>query len=97
MEEFNRVLIRIGHVEADKEKVSRYINGLRPSIQEELSLVQIMSIEEAYQFALKVEKKLNKKYDNKNIGRGHDGRFGGWSYGGQNDNQKNYCQSGLCL
>ena len=36
-EEFYRVLIRIGHAEADKEKVARYINGLRPSIQDELS------------------------------------------------------------
>ena len=47
-----------------------------------------MSIEEAYQFSLKVEEKLNKKYDNKKSGRGRDGRSGGWSYGGQNDNQK---------
>ena len=76
-EEFYRVLIRTGHAEVDKEKVACYINGLRPSIQEELSLVQIMSIEEAYQFALKVEEKLNKKYDNKNSGRGHGGRSRG--------------------
>ena len=48
-----------------------------------------MSIEEAYQFALKVEEKLNKKYDNKNSGRGHGGRSGRWSYGGQDDDQKN--------
>ena len=39
IEEFYQVLIRTGHAEADKEKVARYINGLRPSIQEELSLV----------------------------------------------------------
>ena len=80
--EFYRFLIRTGHAEADKEKVSRYINGLRPSIQEELSLVQIMSIEEAYRFSLKVEEKLNKKYDNRNSRRGHGGRFGGRSHGG---------------
>ena len=30
-EEFYQVLIRTSHVEADKEKVSHYINGLRPS------------------------------------------------------------------
>ena len=81
-EEFYEVLIRTSHAEADKEKFSHYINGLRPSIQEELSLVQIMSIEEAYQFSLKVEEKLNKKYDNKNSGRGHGGRSGGQSHGG---------------
>ena len=47
--EFYWVLIRTIHAEVDKEKVARYINGLRPSIQEELSLVRIMSIKEAYQ------------------------------------------------
>ena len=52
-------------------------------------MVQIMSIDEAYQFALKVEEKLNKKYDNKNSGRGCGGRSSGWSYGGRNDDQKN--------
>lgn len=38
-EEFYQVLIKIDHAEADKEKVARYINGLRSSIQEELSVV----------------------------------------------------------
>ena len=47
-----------------------------------------MSIEEAYQFALKVEEKLN-KYDNKNSVRGRSGRSGKRSYGGRNDDQKN--------
>ena len=47
-EEFYQVLIRTGHVEADMEKVAHYINGLRLSIQEELILVWIMSIKEAY-------------------------------------------------
>ena len=47
------------------------------------------SIEEAYQFALRVEEKLSKKFDNKNSGRGCGGRSGGWSYVGQNDYQKN--------
>ena len=32
IKEFYRVLIRTGHAKADKEKVSHYINGLRPSI-----------------------------------------------------------------
>ena len=81
-EDFYQVLIRFGHAEFDKEKVSLYINGLRMSIQEELSLDQIMSIEEAYQFFLKVEEKLNKKYDNKNSRRGRAGRSRGWSHGG---------------
>ena len=53
-----------------------------------------MSIEEAYQFALKVEEKLNKKYDNKNSGRGCSGKSGGQSYGGWNDDQKNKDEAG---
>ncbi|MDF3681020.1 hypothetical protein P3S38_29015 [Enterobacter hormaechei] len=36
--EFYRVLIRTGHVEANEEKVAHYFYGLRPSIQDELSL-----------------------------------------------------------
>ena len=87
--EFYRVLIRTGHAEADKEKVVRYINGLRPSIQDELSLVRMASIKEAYQFSLRVEEKLSKKYGKKNIRRGHYGRSRRWSYGGWNDDQKN--------
>ena len=47
-EEFYRVTIRTGHAEADKEKVAHYLHGLRPSIEDELSLVRMNSIEEAY-------------------------------------------------
>ena len=32
IEEFYRLLIRAGHAEANKEKVARYLSGLRPSI-----------------------------------------------------------------
>ena len=39
IEDFYQVLIRTNHAKVDKEKVVCYINGLRPSIQEELSLV----------------------------------------------------------
>ena len=36
---FYQVFIRNNHVEVDKEKVAYYINGLKLSIEEELSLV----------------------------------------------------------
>ena len=77
IKEFYQVLIRTSHAKFDKEKMGRYLNGLRPSIWDELSLVQMNSIEEAYQFSLRVEEKLRKKFDNKNSGRGRGGRFGG--------------------
>ena len=38
----------VGHVEENKEKVARNLSGLWPSIEEELSLVIVTSIEEAY-------------------------------------------------
>ena len=53
-EEFYWVLIRTGHAKVDKEKVTHYLDGLRPSIQNELSLVWMNSIDEEYQFSLKV-------------------------------------------
>ena len=52
IEEFYRLLIRARHAEANKEKVAHYLSGLRPSIQEELSLVRMTSVETAYRFAL---------------------------------------------
>ena len=57
-EEFYQLLIRAGHAEENKDKVSRYFSGLRSSIQEELSLIRMTSIEEAYHFALQVEEKF---------------------------------------
>ena len=60
MEEFYQLNIQVGHAKANKEKVACYLSGLRPSIQEELSLVRMTSIEEAYQFSLRVEEKLIK-------------------------------------
>ena len=46
------------------------------------------SIEEAYQFSLKVEEKLNKKFESRQNGRGRGGRSGGRSYGGRNEDPK---------
>ena len=59
--EFYKVNIRSGHIEDTPEKVSRYVNSLRFDIQDELSLLSLTSIEEAYQVALKDEEKLMRK------------------------------------
>jgi hypothetical protein len=40
-EEFYRLNIRAGHQESDDDKVSRYLNGLRYDIQDEMSMVTI--------------------------------------------------------
>jgi hypothetical protein len=41
IEEFYRLNIRAGHRESDDKKVSRYMNGLRYDIQDEMSMVTI--------------------------------------------------------
>jgi hypothetical protein len=55
IEEFYRINIRAGHRESDDEKVARYLNGLRYDIQDELSMVTIRTVEDAYHMALKAE------------------------------------------
>jgi hypothetical protein len=41
---------------SDDEKVARYLNGLRYDIQDELSMLTIRTVEDAYQMALKAKK-----------------------------------------
>ena len=59
--EFYRLNIKTGQRENDDEKVVRYINGLRYEIQDEISMMSISTMEDAYQFSLKVEDKLSRK------------------------------------
>jgi hypothetical protein len=68
-EEFYRLNIRAGHRESDDEKVARYMNGLRYDIQDEMSMVTIRTVEDAYQMALKAEEKLSRKQSQRGRGR----------------------------
>ena len=56
------------------ERVARYINGLRYDIHDELSLLNLKTVEDAYQLTSKLEEKLlrkqNLKKRGKNIVRG---------------------------
>jgi uncharacterized protein YjbK len=58
-EEFYRLNIRAEHRESDDEKFSRYMNGLRYNIQDEMSMMTIRMMEDAYQMDLKAEEKLS--------------------------------------
>lgn len=51
------------------EKVARYINGLRYEIQDEISLLSLRTVEDAYQAALKAEEKLLRKQNQRNRGK----------------------------
>jgi hypothetical protein len=59
--QFYRINIRVGHRESDDEKISRYLNGLRYEIQDEMSMMTIQNVEDAYQIALKAEEKMIRK------------------------------------
>jgi hypothetical protein len=68
-EEFYKINIRAGHRESDDEKVSRYMNGLRYDIQDEMSMMTLQTVEDAYQMALKAEEKLSRKQGQRGRGR----------------------------
>ena len=53
--------MRAGYIEDTSEKTSRYINGLRMDIQEEMSMLSPSVMEEAYQYALKAEEKIRRQ------------------------------------
>jgi uncharacterized protein YjbK len=58
-EEFYKINIRASHWESDDEKVVRYMNGLQYDIQDEMSMMIIRNVEDAYQMVLKDEEKLS--------------------------------------
>ena len=60
-EEFQKLTIWFGHRELSKEKVVRYINGLRFNIQDEVGMLNIYSVEDAYQYALREKHKLKRQ------------------------------------
>jgi hypothetical protein len=60
-EEFYRLNIRARQKENEDEKPTRYINGLRYEIQEEIFMMFVSKVEDAYQATLKAEEKLARK------------------------------------
>jgi hypothetical protein len=68
-EEFYKLNIRESHWESDDEKVARYMNGLIYDIQDEMSMVTIRTVEDAYQMDLKAEEKLSRKQSQRGQGR----------------------------
>ena len=69
IEEFFKLSIRDGHTQGGLERVARYINGVRYVIQDELILLNMKTVEDAYQVASKVEEKLLRKQNHKNRGK----------------------------
>lgn len=57
-EEFFKMLIKSERDEDEEELTTRYINGLIFSIQDEMTTRRMMTMDEAYQLALRIEEKL---------------------------------------
>ena len=58
IEELYKINLREGYIEDTIEKVVIYLNGLRYDIQDEISLVNPIGVDEAYQYALRVEERI---------------------------------------
>ena len=58
-EEFYKINIREGHWESNDEKFSKYMNGLRYEIQDEMSMLTIWNVEYDYQIALKAKENMS--------------------------------------
>eukprot|EP01018_Ginkgo_biloba_P000548 Gb_17472 [translate_table: standard] len=55
-----KMQIRANLQEDSEQSVARYVNGLRFQLQDELALIKIHTVDEAYQYALNAEEKLNR-------------------------------------
>eukprot|EP00253_Pinus_taeda_P031086 PITA_31086 len=67
-EEFYKLNLRAGYVEDTSEKTARFVNGLRGEILDEIGILSPQTLDEAYQFALKAEEKINRKQNSKRGG-----------------------------
>ena len=68
-EEFYKLTIRFGHRELSKEKVPWYINGLRFNFWDKVGMINFYLVEDAYQYALRVEEKLKRKNQGSSQGK----------------------------
>jgi purine nucleoside phosphorylase len=68
-EEFYKMNIKTRQREKDEEEVVRYINGLRYEICDEINMISVRIVEDAYQFSLKAEEKLARKQNQRGRGR----------------------------
>ena len=69
MKDLYKINIRVGHWESDDEIFFRYMNGLQYDIQDEMIMMTIRNVEDAYHIALKAEEKVSRKQGQRGRGR----------------------------
>lgn len=70
IEEFQKLCLRSKIVEDENIRWARYQNGLKWSIQQEMSLATLTCVRQCYQMAIKIEEKSKRKRDQTSRGRG---------------------------
>ena len=80
-QEFHTLTLRAKLYENEKQKLARYISGLRYNIQDQLTLVTVELVHKCYQLVLRIEEKQKRKGEQSSRGRGNSfrgrGRFQG--------------------
>ena len=68
MNKFYQLSIHVDRQETDEQLAARYVNCLKFSIQDQLSMHTVRNVEEAYQLALKAKEKKNRQFLQRNRG-----------------------------
>jgi hypothetical protein len=73
----------VDHLETDEQLAARYANYLKFSIQDELSMHRVRSMEEAYKLDLKGKEKINQQFYQRNRRERStsSASWGGFNYG----------------
>ena len=80
-QEFHNLTLRYKMHETEKQKYARYVNGLKYSIKDELTLITLGSVHKCINMALKIEEKHKRKGESSSKGRGNNNRGRGRFYG----------------
>lgn len=79
--EFHRMTLEEKMPERETQKLARYMNCLKFTIQDELSLFNPESVHKCFQMALRIEEKQKRRGEHNNRGKGTSfrgkGRFNG--------------------
>ncbi|XP_059070715.1 uncharacterized protein LOC131860330 [Cryptomeria japonica] len=93
-EEFYKLSLKTKISETENQKLARYVNGLKYSIQDELSLFNLESVHKCHQMVLKIEEKQKKRGEQNNRGgRGNPNFRGRGRFHGRGSFQKQQGES----